>query len=114
MSTQTAQNCEIQHVKTKWLLDAHVMHPRVWKLENSLYGLQSDPKRWLERLENILTQAGFVSNQLELCLWAHAGKQYTIQEVPAEFSTDLELVADEVTYKPSRYLDQVLVKTSAG
>ena len=75
MSTQTAQNCEIQHVKTKWLLDAHVMHPRVWKLENSLYGLQSDPKRWLERLENILTQAGFVSNQLELCLWAHAGKQ---------------------------------------
>ena len=65
--------------KTTWLLDtgadAHVMHPHVWKLENSLYGLRSDPKRWLERLENILTQAGFVSNQLEPRLWAHAGKQ---------------------------------------
>ena len=32
----------------------------VRKLEKSLYGLPSAPKRWQENLENILTKAGFV------------------------------------------------------
>ena len=79
-------------------------------------------------LEDVLTIAGFVSNRLDLCLWTHAGKQAalayhvdglpmagtreTIQEVLAELSTDLETVANEVTNKPSRYLDRTLVKTS--
>ena len=89
----------------------------VWKQEKILCGLWSAPQLWQEHLESILTTAGFVSTQLESCLWTHAGKRtalayhvddllmvgtrQAIMEVFAELSTDLEIVASEVTSKPS-------------
>ena len=73
---------------------------------------------WQEHLESILTTAGFVSTPLEPCLWTNAGKRtalayhvddllmvggtrQAIKEVLAELSADLEIVASEVTSKPS-------------
>ena len=70
---------------------------------------RSAPKRWQEHLESILTKAGVVSNQFHPCLWTQAekrtalahhvddqlmvGTRQSIQELHAEFSTDLEIVA---------------------
>ena len=97
------------------------------KLQKSLYGLRSAPRRWQDHLEEILRKCGFVANMLDTCLWTHptervsllfhkddlmlAGKQKNISEVLAELRRDLEIESNEVTTKPTRYLGQPLVKT---
>ena len=42
-----------------------------WKLQTSLYGLRSAPRRWHDHLEQILRKCGFVPNMLDTCLWTH-------------------------------------------
>ena len=34
----------------------------IWKLQESLYGLRSPPRRWLDQMEQILRKCGFVPN----------------------------------------------------
>ena len=102
----------------------------IWKLQKSLYGLRSAPRRWQDHLEEILRKCGFVANMLDTCLWTHptkrvslvfhvddlmlAGTQKNISEVLAELRRDLEIKRDEVTTKPTRYLGRTLVKTEEG
>ena len=64
------------------------------KLQRSLYGLRSAPRRWKDHLEQILRKCGFVPDMLDTCLWTHttkrvchvddlllAGTQQTIKEI---------------------------------
>ena len=102
----------------------------VWKLQKSLYGLRSAPRRWQDHLAQIFRKCGFVTNVLNTCLWTHTTKRVSllfhvddlllaathqiISEVLAELSRDLELKGSEVTTKPTRYLGRTLVKTAEG
>ena len=102
----------------------------IWKLQKSLYGLRSAPRRWQDHLEEILRKRGFVANMLDTCLWTHptkrvslvfhvddlmlAGTQKNISEVLAELRRDLEIKSNEVTTKPIRYLGRTLLKTEEG
>ena len=99
----------------------------IWKLQRSLYGLRSAPKRWQDHLEEILRKCGFVSNMVDICLWTPdeasiariprgglvflAGTHQIIREILAELRRDLELKSSKVTTKPTRYLGRTLVKT---
>ena len=92
----------------------------IWKLQKSLYGMRSAPRRWQDQLEQILKKCGFVPNMLDTCLWTHttkrvslvfnmddlslAGMHQIIKEVLTELSRDLELKSSEVTTKTTRYL----------
>ena len=102
----------------------------IWKLQKSLYGLRSAPRRWQDHLQEILRKCGFVSNMLDTCLWTHptkraslvfhvddlllTGTHQIISEILAELRRDLELKSSEVTTKPTRHLGQTLVKTEEG
>ena len=43
----------------------------IWKLQESLYGVRSAPRRWQDHLDQILSKCGFVPNMLETRLWTH-------------------------------------------
>ena len=49
-----------------------------WKLQKSLCGLKSAPRRWQDHLEQILRKCGFVSNVLDTCLWTHTTKRISL------------------------------------
>ena len=99
----------------------------IWKLQKSLYGLRSAPRRLQDHLEEILRKCVFVANMLDTCLWTHptkraslvfhvddlmlAGMLKNISEVLVELRGDLEIKSNEVTIKPTRYLGRTLVKT---
>ena len=63
-------------------------------------------------------KAGFVANQLDTPrLWTHhvmAGTRQNIKVVHAELKKVLEIVARQVTCKPSKYLGRILMKIRAG
>ena len=100
----------------------------IWKLQISLHGLRSAPRRWQDPLEQILRKCGFVPNMLYTCLWTHttkrvslaihvgglllAGTHQIIKDILTKLSRDLELKSSEVTTKPTRYLGRTLVKTT--
>ena len=102
----------------------------MWKLQKSLYGLSSAPKRWQEHLKSILTKVGSLRNSLthasgqtrtkRLALALHidellrTGRHPSITEVPAEFEQDHEIVVNEVKTKLTRYLGRALTKTKEG
>ena len=50
----------------------------IWKLQKSLYGLRSAPRRWQDHLEQILKKCGFVPNMLDTCLWIHTTKRVSL------------------------------------
>ena len=85
----------------------------IWKLQKSLYGLRSAPRRWQDHLEEILRKCGFVANLLDTYLETHptkrvslvflvddlplAGTHKKINEVLAELRCDMEFKSNEVT-----------------
>ena len=99
----------------------------VWKLQKSLYGLRSAPRRWQNRVEQIHRKCGFVPNMLHICLCTRTTKRVSvvfhvddlllvgthqiIKEILTELSRKLELKSSEVPTKPKRYLGRTLVKT---
>ena len=102
----------------------------IWKVQKRLYGLRSAQRSWQDHLEEILRKCGVVTNMLDTCLWTHptkrvslvfhvddlllAGTHKNISEVLAELSRDLELKSNEVTTKPTRFLERTLVKKKGG
>ena len=101
----------------------------IWKLQKSLYGLRSAPRRWQD-LEQILRKCGFVPNMLDTCLWTYttrfvslvshvddmllAGTHQIIKEVFSELSRDLELKSSEVTTKTNALLGTNPCKKEGG
>ena len=99
----------------------------IWKLQKSLYGLRTAPRRWQDHLEDILKNCGFVANMLDTCLWTHpskrvslvfhvddlllAGTRQTVTDILSEPKRDLEPKSSEVTTKPTRCLRRTLVRT---
>ena len=99
----------------------------IWKLQKSLYGLRSAPRRCEDHVEQILRKCGFVPKMLHTCLWTQttkrvslvfhvddlllAGMHQIIKEILTELIRDLELKSSEVTTKQTRYLGRTLVKT---
>ena len=99
----------------------------VWKLQKSLYGLRSAPRRWQDHVEQILRKCGFVPNMLHICLCNRTTKRVSvvfhvddlllvgthqiIKEILTELSRKLDLKSSEVPTKPKRYLGRTLVTT---
>ena len=91
----------------------------VRKTVKSFHGPRISPKRWQEHWRACMTKAGLVSYQLDPYLCSHAGKRtalayhvddvlivgtrHSIQDVLAEPSSDLDIVATDVTKEPSGY-----------
>ena len=50
----------------------------IWKLQQSLYGLRSAPRRCQDHLEQILRESGFVPNMLDTWLWTHTTKRVSL------------------------------------
>ena len=56
----------------------------IWKLQKSLYGLRSAPRRWQDHLENFLKECAFTPNMLDTCLWTHATRRVALSELRRE------------------------------
>ena len=78
----------------------------MWKLQTSLCGLRSAPRRWQDHLNQILRKCGFVPNMPDTCLWTH-----TTMRVSLVLHVEPR---PEVTTKSTRHLGRILVKTKDG
>ena len=50
----------------------------IWKLQKSLCGLRSAPRRWQDHLELVLSKCGVVPNMLDTCLWTRTTKRVSL------------------------------------